>query len=213
MDDEHAGKYRSENVTLSGANHIPPNHVLLPELMQKLFAEYKKEWHNYHPVIKACLLHGEFVKIHSFIDGNGRTARWILNFELMKYGYPTIVIKRDRRAICYEALDRAHTTLDDSKFVQLISDFLIDSQSLWLKIINEESGWTLISFSYPQLHPIESIGLIQFVSALFCYLGAFKKNKKAVLFIFLHAIMKIIYNTGWKPYGRLYYKEFGALNA
>jgi Fic family protein len=136
IDDDNAGKYRTENVTISGAKHIPPNHMIVSELMQKLFAEYKKEWNDYHPVIKACLLHGEFVKIHPFIDGNGRTARLILNFELMKYGYTPIVITKDRRAEYYEALDIAHTTLDYSKFIRLISDFLIDSESLLLRIIN-----------------------------------------------------------------------------
>lgn len=136
IDDHNAGKYRNENVMISGASHIPPNHMIISELMQKLFAEYEREWDAYHPVIKACLLHGEFVKIHPFIDGNGRTARLILNFELMKYGYTPIVITKDRRAEYYEALDTAHTTLDYSKFIQLISEFLIDSELLWLRIIH-----------------------------------------------------------------------------
>ncbi len=136
IDNDNAGRYRAENVTISGASHIPPNHMIISELIQKLFAEYEKEWNNYHPVIKACLLHGEFVKIHPFIDGNGRTARLILNYELMKYGYTPIVITKERRAEYYEALDIAHTTLDYSKFVRLISDFLIESELLWLRIIN-----------------------------------------------------------------------------
>jgi len=136
IDDHNAGKYRNENVTISGAGHIPPNHMIISELVQKLFAEYKSEWNDYHVVIKACLLHGEFVKIHPFIDGNGRTARLILNFELMKYGYTPIVITKEKRAEYYEALDIAHTTLDYSKFIQLISDFLIDSELLWLRVIN-----------------------------------------------------------------------------
>lgn len=136
IDDNNAGKYRNENITISGASHIPPNHMIISELIQKLFAEYDREWNNYHPVIKACLLHGEFVKIHPFIDGNGRTARLLLNFELMKYGYTPIVITKSRRAEYYEVLDLAHTTLDYSKFIQLISDFLIDSELLWLRIIS-----------------------------------------------------------------------------
>jgi len=53
----------------------------------------------------------------------------------MKYGYTPIVITKDRRAEYYEALDLAHTTLDYSKFINLISDFLIDSELLWLRII------------------------------------------------------------------------------
>ena len=110
--------------------------MVVSELIQKLFAEYEKEWNDYHPFIKACLLHGEFVKIHPFIDGNGRTARLILNFELMKHGYTPIVITKERRAEYYEALDIAHTTQDYSKFVQLMSDFLIDSESIWLRVIH-----------------------------------------------------------------------------
>jgi len=135
IDDNNAGKYRNENVAISGVKHIPPNHMIVSGLMQKLFAEYDREWVDYHPVVKACLLHGEFVKVHPFVDGNGRIARLLLNFELMKYGYTPIVITKDRRAEYYEALDLAHTTLDYSKFINLISDFLIDSELLWLRII------------------------------------------------------------------------------
>ena len=43
----------------------------------------------------AALLHAEFVKIHPFIDGNGRTARLLMNFEVMKNGYPPIIIKNE----------------------------------------------------------------------------------------------------------------------
>jgi len=135
IDDNNAGKYRNENVTISGAKHIPPNHMIVSDLIQKLFAEYDRVWADYHPVVKACLLHGEFVKIHPFVDGNGRTARLLLNFELMKYGYTPIVITKSRKAEYYEALDLAHTTLDYSKFIYLISGFLIDSELLWLRII------------------------------------------------------------------------------
>ncbi len=135
IDNHNAGKYRNKNVTISGANHVPPNHMLVSELMQKLFAEYDREWNHYHPVIKACLLHGEFVKIHPFIDGNGRTARLLLNFELMKHGFPPIVITKDRKAQYYETLDKAHTSLDYSEFINLVADFLIESESFWLRII------------------------------------------------------------------------------
>lgn len=135
IDNQNAGKYRNENVIISGASHIPPSHIIIYELMQKLVVEYNREWNAFHPVIKACLLHGEFVKIHPFIDGNGRTARLLLNFELMKYGYTPIIIKKTRRAEYYDALDYAHTTLDYSKFIDLIAEFVTDSAMLWLQVI------------------------------------------------------------------------------
>ena len=58
------------------------------------------------------MLHAIFVGIHPFIDGNGRTARLLLNLELMKEGFPPVIIKVANRLEYYDALDKAHTTKD-----------------------------------------------------------------------------------------------------
>ena len=86
IDDSNNGRYRLENVRIVGANHIPPDYIKINELMEKLIINYK-EWDSFHPIIKASLLHGELVKIHPFIDGNGRVSRLIMNLSLMKDGY------------------------------------------------------------------------------------------------------------------------------
>jgi len=72
----------------------------------------------------AAILHTDFVKIHPFIDGNGRTARLLLNFELMKNGYSPVVISKDIRPKYYDALDKAHTTGDYGDFKQIVADGL-----------------------------------------------------------------------------------------
>lgn len=135
IDNLNAGKYRMENVLISGAKHIPPDYLMVPVQMQKLVYEDNREWIHYHPVVRAALLHGEFVKIHPFIDGNGRTARLLLNLVLMSNGYPPIVIKKESRLAYYEALDTAHTTLNYSKFVHLIATLVFEAEQLWLKIL------------------------------------------------------------------------------
>ena len=111
---------RKENVTIKGAAHIPPDYITVPELMEKLILNYKT-WNIYHPIVKAALLHGELVKIHPFIDGNGRTSRLIMNLDLMNSGYNPIIIKKEDRLKYYEALDKAHTTRDYTDFVKLIT--------------------------------------------------------------------------------------------
>ena len=136
IDNANAGKYRSENVVISGAKHIPPRHYEIGDLMQKLIAEYQNEWKILHPVIKATLLHGEFVKIHPFIDGNGRTSRLLLNFELLKNGYPPIIIKNEERAKYYDVLDLAHTTMNYKPFIELVSKLVIESENLWLSVLD-----------------------------------------------------------------------------
>jgi Fic family protein len=135
IDNINAGKYRAENVVISGAKHMPPKHYEVSYLMQKLIAECQNEWSSYHPVVRATLLHGEFVKIHPFIDGNGRTARLLLNFELMKNGYAPIIIKNEQRDKYYDALDLAHTTMNYGPFLKLVSDLVVESEKLWLSVL------------------------------------------------------------------------------
>ncbi len=135
IDKGNAGKYRRENVLISGAKHIPPKHYEILDLMQGLVEEYNGNWDDYHPVLRATLLHGEFVKIHPFVDGNGRTARLLLNFELMRNGYLPIIIKAENRAKYYEVLDVAHTTMNYEPFVVFVSGLVIESSELWLSVL------------------------------------------------------------------------------
>lgn len=136
IDNQNAGRYRMENVVISGAEHIPPKHYEINDLMQRLISEYRKEWQEYHSVVRATLLHGEFVKIHPFIDGNGRTSRLLINFELMKNGYTPIIIKAESRAKYYEVLDYAHTTMDYGPFLEFVAELVIESEKLWLSLLN-----------------------------------------------------------------------------
>ena len=136
IDNRNAGKYRSENVVISGAKHIPPKHYEIGDLMQKIMVEYQNEWKALHPIVKATLIHGEFVKIHPFIDGNGRTSRLLLNFELMKNGYPPIIIKNEERSRYYDVLDLAHTTMNYEPFIELVSKLVIESEKLWFSVLD-----------------------------------------------------------------------------
>ena len=83
----------------------------------------------------AALLHAEFVKIHPFIDGNGRTARLLMNFEVMKNGYPPIIIKNEERHKYYDALDVGALTGDYTDFVKMVTKQAEEMIDLYLKII------------------------------------------------------------------------------
>lgn len=135
IQDDNAGVYRKENVLIGGASHRSTDHVMLQELMEQFVSKVENEWSTIHPVERAAKLHAEFVKIHPFVDGNGRTSRLLMNYELMKDGFPPAVIKAIDRAQYYDALDHAHTTGDDKRFVQLVSDSVDESLDLWLSVI------------------------------------------------------------------------------
>lgn len=135
IDDDNAGKYRTENVRIKGANHIPPDYLIIPELMENLILN-SKSWDKYHPIIKAALLHGELVKIHPFVDGNGRTSRLVMNLSLMNSGYVPVIIKKDKRLEYYNVLDKAHTTGNYTDFVKLVTELESEMLNKYLELLN-----------------------------------------------------------------------------
>lgn len=134
IDNENAGRYRKENVIIKGATHIPPDYLKVPELMEKLILNYNT-WNEYHPIIQAALLHGELVKIHPFVDGNGRTSRLLMNLDLMNSGYNPVIIKKESRLKYYEVLDKAHITGNYTDFVKLVTKLEVEMLKKYLELL------------------------------------------------------------------------------
>lgn len=127
IDQDNAGRYRQVNVLISGAEHKPVDALHVPEQMTALIDWYSTKATGLHLVERAARVHGEFVKIHPFVDGNGRTARLLMNLELMKAGFPAAVLPVQSRLAYYEALDTAHCQGDYAPFVELLCQVVADS--------------------------------------------------------------------------------------
>lgn len=92
-DEEERGRYRNVSVYISGSDVVLPTAEMVPDMMAALMVRYHDEMQTWHPVRRAAVFHLLFESIHPFIDGNGRTGRLLVNFELVKAGYPPIDIK------------------------------------------------------------------------------------------------------------------------
>ncbi|CAB9540905.1 Fic domain protein, MA2133 type [uncultured Gammaproteobacteria bacterium] len=119
INDQNAGSYRKTNVIISGAEHKPVEFFKVAQKMADFIDSYPQNQKKMHPVELAARVHIDFVGIHPFIDGNGRTARLLMNLELLKAGFPPIVIKVADRLEYYQALDLAHTKQDYQPFMNL----------------------------------------------------------------------------------------------
>ena len=101
-------------------------------------------WYHYegihlHPVERGAMVHAIFVGIHHFIDGNGHISRLLLNLELMKNGFPPVIIKVENRLAYYEALDKARTNEENyHDFIALVEHEIEDSLDLYLSTISEK---------------------------------------------------------------------------
>ncbi|HPW57529.1 MAG TPA: Fic family protein [Candidatus Rifleibacterium sp.] len=122
IDDKNAGIYRRVNVTISGAEHVPPDALHVESEMNRFIDWYQNQASALHSVERAARVHADFVKIHPFVDGNGRTARLLMNLELMKDGFPPAVLPVEKRLEYYEALDYAHTKNNYGPFLILMAD-------------------------------------------------------------------------------------------
>ncbi|KXU39162.1 hypothetical protein AXE65_10125 [Ventosimonas gracilis] len=133
IDEENAGFYRRSPVMVVGANFVPTNPVKIDREMNALEDWYKsKEAQALHPIERAAELHTRFVTIHPFVDGNGRTARLLLNLELMREGYPPAIIQKEERQYYYRSLDKARETGKHDELAPMVALRVADNLDLYL---------------------------------------------------------------------------------
>jgi Fic family protein len=97
IDDQNAGKYRTGQVRVAGATFMPPSASKIQPMINELLQTLNQNPDELRPIELAAFFHYKLVYIHPFLDGNGRTARLLMNIILMRNGYPfTVLLKVDR---------------------------------------------------------------------------------------------------------------------
>jgi len=131
------GKYRNVPVRILGTNAKPVEPYLINKNMEDLIDWYRNE-NNLSIIEKITLFHLNFESIHPFLDGNGRTGRLIINFELMKNNYVPINIKYKDRRRYYDAFKVYNENEDISLMLDLICDYLIEELTRYITIIENK---------------------------------------------------------------------------
>lgn len=135
LSEEQSGReYRDTKVLISGSQHTPLAYDEIPAAMKTLVRWAQDPPPDLHPIEFAAMLHHRFVHIHPFLDGNGRTARLIMNLMLMKHGFPLVIILKNDRMKYYRALRSA----DSGRYkalIQFIAQAAIRSLNLYLEVL------------------------------------------------------------------------------
>ena len=137
---ENAGRYRTVPVMISGSRHIPPQPYLIDKLMEDFILRFREmEADKVHPVLVSAYLHDELVRIHPFIDGNGRTSRLLMNLYLLRNGYVIVNLKgsNEVKLAYYTALEASHIEKHPEAFQRLVVETEITSMRRYLSILGD----------------------------------------------------------------------------
>lgn len=137
IDDGNAGRYRSIAVRISGSMVVLPNPVKVPDLMAKFIKEITASG-KLHPVELAAEAHYQLVTIHPFVDGNGRTARLLMNLILMQNGYPPALIRKRDRLRYIKSLEQAQLGGSKEDYYKIIAEAVDRSFDIYLKALSQE---------------------------------------------------------------------------
>jgi Fic family protein len=145
IDKENAGIYRRVPVRISGSAVVLPNPRKVQTLMDEFFSWLKKE-NKMHAVELAAEAHYRFVTIHPFVDGNGRSARLLMNMILMMRGFPPAIIRKNDRLAYIKSLEKPQLVNGEGNskddYFKLIASAVDRSLNIYLKAVNGEEAET-----------------------------------------------------------------------
>lgn len=134
-----AGQFRKNEVSISGSTHIPPLGIDVPARVEQALTWLGTT--EAPPILVATIIHAWLVHIHPFSDGNGRTARAVMNLILIRAGYPIVLVRRKDRALYYDAL-AASDDGDIAPLLEIVLKRSEDSLRQIARIRTAETGVT-----------------------------------------------------------------------
>ena len=138
IDDENAGRFRNVGVRISGSMVVLPNPLKLTSLMDAFEQWLRNPEDGVHPVMVAAEAHYKLVSIHPFTDGNGRTARLLMNMILLMHGFPPAIIRPRDRLAYLNALEKGQLGNSKEDFLKLIAEAVDRSLDIYLKTAANE---------------------------------------------------------------------------
>lgn len=115
------GVYRNIEVRITGAKHKPPAPSEMYYQIKEFFSNMNSK-SDLNPIELAAWTHAEFVKIHPFVDGNGRTSRLIMNYQLMRNGFLPVSVNKEDRLEYFNYLEEYAVNGSLSPFIDFVAE-------------------------------------------------------------------------------------------
>ena len=127
------GKYRDVDVRITGAKHSPPSPYIAKIELDEFFKRLQDN--EFNEISYSAYTHAEFVRIHPFVDGNGRLSRIIMNYQLVKNDFLPISIKTKDKSRYYDVLEEYGTNNNLTLLIEMICELEEERLDFYLKAI------------------------------------------------------------------------------
>jgi Fic family protein len=145
IDDAIAGRFRTTGEYVRVGPHIAPPPERVPQMMETIMLEYSADYDNYF-ADKIAKFHLDFETIHPFCDGNGRMGRVIINYQLMRWGFPTIIVRDKEKRIYYQSFSEYIDSKKINAMGKIVTLALIESLHKRIAYLRGDTIMTVADF-------------------------------------------------------------------
>ena len=135
VDPDEAGSYSRHGRMITGSPLVLPSPAEIPARMGDFASWLQGASATPENAFDA---HEALVTIHPFSDGNGRTARLLMNMILLRAGYPTIAIQPERRAAYHDSLQAVQLRSDRLAYREFLFAELETALDHYLRLLDQE---------------------------------------------------------------------------
>lgn len=126
IDDLIAGRFRRANEYVRVGTHIAPGPEHVKRMLEQAVVDYNSD-HQAFFSDKIAKFHLEFETVHPFNDGNGRIGRMLINYQLLRLGFPPVIIRNKEKSDYYAAFPDYRNNKDTKRMERIIALAVIES--------------------------------------------------------------------------------------
>lgn len=145
IDDKIAGRFRKKGEYVRVGTHIAPAPEQVEKMIESILLEYSSDLATYF-LDKIAKFHLDFEIIHPFNDGNGRIGRVLINFQLLKLGFPVIIVRNKEKSQYYKAFSDYKYDKNSKTMEKLISLALLETLHKRITYLRGEKIITLSDY-------------------------------------------------------------------
>lgn len=146
INDAVAGRFRTTGEYVRVETHIAPAPENVERMMETILLEFSADHHNYF-ADKIARFHLDFETVHPFCDGNGRMGRVIINFQLMRSGFPCVIIRDKEKRIYYTSFNEYRDSKNTKTMEKIVTLALTEALHKRIAYLRGEEITSLANFA------------------------------------------------------------------